>query len=517
MADLTITARFPLGFFQGHGHDGDTPDPYPHTARLFDALVHAAGKGSTAVPRGADLRPSDASLEALKWLESRPPDRIQLARREASPVRAATTSYRAQGVFETKKGATVSRKTGQRINRVVAVVGAFGWHWRDVPGEVADTIAALCPDVSCLGEADSPVVLDTAIRLEQPLDLLVGVGQLSNRGVPIATPVPGRVDELEQAYVAANPDKSPTPAQDQHRVGKFPASNKPPHRTIGKSYYGLPESLPYVGVPWPRALMFRTEGAIPSEERVRWCVAFHRLLAHRLGDDAPAVVTGAYQPGVPKPANRVAIQYLPAGLPTRTQSADGVFLVMLPTGIQPQEEARLRRVLEASRIRLYRAAQERRLELAGVTDLSRWWRPVAAGMERWWAPIPALVPDTRRQAAQNGSWTLEHAAKLSVGFAFRERLSPVGPGERGYREIVKKVESLGVKATQLALIPDSRVEVFAHKLPAGVTCQPYRALLRLGELADDTTLLALGQSRHVGGGLMVPVDLPQVLGTLWTE
>ncbi|WP_432559692.1 type I-G CRISPR-associated protein Csb2 [Granulicoccus sp. GXG6511] len=515
MVELTITARFPLGFFQGHGHDGDTPDSYPQTARLFDALVHAAGKGSTAVVQGADLRPSETSMAALKWLEARPPDQIQMARSEANA--ASALSYRDQGVFEKAKGGgVVTRKTGQRINQVVAVDGAFGWHWRDVPEKIAATIVNLCPDVSCLGEADSPVVLDTTVALEQPLDRLVDAGQLSNRGISMATPTVGRIEELETAYLEANPAKAPTAAEDIHRVAKLPSSRKPAHRTIGKSYYGLAADPTPSTVPWPRALLFKSSRCVPADERVRWCVAFHRLLAHRLGDDAPAVVTGIYQQGVRKPANRVAIHYVPTGLPTRVLSGTPMFLVMLPAGIQPAEESILRRSLERAKLRLYRAGQELHLEPAGTSDLASWWAPSADGMQRWWAPVPALVPDTRRQPARNGSWTLAHAAKLAVGFAFRERFGPVPSGERGYRALVKQVESLGVEATQLTLVPDSRVEVFAHKLPEGVTCQPYRGLLRLGGLSDDSTLIALGQSRHVGGGLMMPVDVPDELSALWT-
>jgi hemolysin D len=39
--------------------------------------------------------------------------------------------------------------------------------------------------------------------------------------------------------------------------------------------------------------------------------------------------------------------------------------------------------------------------------------------------------------------------------------------------------------------------------------QPYRAELTLGGLAGDRTLVAVGQSRHLGGGLLVPCDRPE--------
>ena len=49
---------------------------------------------------------------------------------------------------------------------------------------------------------------------------------------------------------------------------------------------------------------------------------------------------------------------------------------------------------------------------------------------------------------------------------------------------------------------------YAHKMPKGVTAQPYTALVSVGDLLGDTGLAAVGQSRHLGGGLLVPADLP---------
>ena len=48
-------------------------------------------------------------------------------------------------------------------------------------------------------------------------------------------------------------------------------------------------------------------------------------------------------------------------------------------------------------------------------------------------------------------------------------------------------------------------------MPQGVTAQPYTALVSVGDLLGDTGLAAVGQSRHLGGGLLVPADLPAEL------
>lgn len=52
---------------------------------------------------------------------------------------------------------------------------------------------------------------------------------------------------------------------------------------------------------------------------------------------------------------------------------------------------------------------------------------------------------------------------------------------------------------------------YAHKMPHGMTAQPYTALISAGDLLADTGVAAVGQSRHLGGGLLVPADLPAEL------
>ncbi|MDP2350307.1 MAG: type I-U CRISPR-associated protein Cas5/Cas6, partial [Chloroflexota bacterium] len=53
---------------------------------------------------------------------------------------------------------------------------------------------------------------------------------------------------------------------------------------------------------------------------------------------------------------------------------------------------------------------------------------------------------------------------------------------------------------------------YVHHVTPEMAVQPYRAALRLGSLAGDRTILAIGQSRHLGGGLLTPLDLPADAG-----
>lgn len=49
---------------------------------------------------------------------------------------------------------------------------------------------------------------------------------------------------------------------------------------------------------------------------------------------------------------------------------------------------------------------------------------------------------------------------------------------------------------------------YVHHVTPETAVQPYRAALRLGSLVSDRAILAIGQSRHLGGGLLVPLDMP---------
>ena len=52
-----------------------------------------------------------------------------------------------------------------------------------------------------------------------------------------------------------------------------------------------------------------------------------------------------------------------------------------------------------------------------------------------------------------------------------------------------------------------------HRVNEHAIVRPYRATLTVGDLGGDRTVQAIGQSRHLGGGLLVPIDLPE--GTMF--
>lgn len=501
MPRLAITARPLLGGLQGHRGSGEqdlTPDP----ARLFSALVHAAGTGSSAVEQNGNLTLSSESEEALAWLENHPPTAIRIPNSACEP--AGTVAFREEGVFENNKGA--SRKVGKSRGDFVAFDGVLGWAWdEEAPEAVVSTLDRLCAEVSCFGEADTPVVLE--IDDFAPTHLLSQQQSafVKQEGVSLRVPGAGRLQALESQYRQAYPSKRPTVAADRFSWGQRPASERPTADGLQRLRY-TPIAEPLPEAPWTYAFASAVSRNIPVFERVQWAVSLHRALVSRLGDDAPSVITGRYAQGQKRPANRVAIQYV-SGPTTEESLRSGAFVVMVPQGADTAAVQQLAEALRATE-RLYRGNHgEVGLTYVGRVSLDDFWLAPLPGMRRLWRATPALVPDVRRPKSAE-QWRFEDSALVSIGLLFRDRLS-LGRerGEARYIAIRDQVARWGTSATNVHRVADSRVERYVHKLPRDLVAQPYFADLDLSSLIGDRTLVALGQSRHLGGGLLEPLDV----------
>lgn len=134
------------------------------------------------------------------------------------------------------------------------------------------------------------------------------------------------------------------------------------------------------------------------------------------------------------------------------------------------------------------------------------WRAPGPGLERRWITDPAMVPDIRRQG---NDWTLADSTLVSIGFVYRDELPvPAGRDDRRYRAIAENVADRGVRVLRTHRLT-TQTHRYAHRLPEHVVAQPYVANLDMGDLHEDDGLLAIGQSRHLGGGLLVPFDIPR--------
>lgn len=249
MPPLTIRARFPLGVFQGHEKDG-SPSRLPDTARLYSALVNAAGQGTAAERSDDGLRISADSARALNWIENHPPKRLMVPVNTPVQRGPRPVSYREEGTVEKVKKIPHPRlrKVPTEISEGTALLGDFGWYWDDAPTEVREALERLCPDVSCLGETDSPVIL-TLDPIESTHELASGVSQLRPLGTPVRTPREGRLKELEKAWNEEH-HKIPSVKGDRSKeTSDDPRTQPIPASSLSTLYYERP-GFPSLDDPW---------------------------------------------------------------------------------------------------------------------------------------------------------------------------------------------------------------------------------------------------------------------------
>ena len=381
MAPVSITAHFPLGVYHGHAADG-SPDPIPSPARLFSAFVSASHTGVTA---GADGQVAPDIDKALTWLEENPPNGLHVP--SMAPVQSGNRiAYRKTGTIEKDQPKTAAKA----ISDGYAINGEIGWLWDNMPDGVRDALSRLCEDVPCLGEMDSPVVMSTE-TVEANWRLDPAATAFTPGGLRVQVPTPGRTRVLRELHSHSRPPKAPTASADRFRpsgdsVRAFPTSEE----CLRIARYAAVEPLRHDDgdhSPWRDVLIFLADDGtgreFTSERRVSWCVAFHRALVARIGDGAPAVVTGRYLEGsTPRPANRLAIQYVPASVLAQSTveaalDVPGAFLVMLPSDVSDDDEAVVLRAV-AGMTRL----SHRRAEAPAVFDAKDFWRPPVRGTQR---------------------------------------------------------------------------------------------------------------------------------------
>lgn len=514
-----ITARFPLGTYQGHGADGRAellPDP----ARLHAALLCAAAQGTRAMLVDGRLEPSGPDRTALEWLERNPPNAI--ARPAARQLSSGQIiAYRKDGVIRKEVGDWKDKVTSRAQSDGAALGGPIGWSWPDVPGPVKESLEALCADVSCLGEASSPVVLEVG-AIEATHELRTDLSPFDPLGTDVRVPEDGRTRELQQAHRAAN-RKEPTLANDRHSVSELPTPS--PVVSVGLSTARYVEiDAPVVQTPWDTVhIIPLADGAQVRENQcVDLAVAVHRALISRIGTGAAPEITGAYEERAARPANRLAIHIVSGEVASAFGLGDSTsILLLLPTSMSGTARVQLNRALSGwSRItwrgRVLRVDMDRWKVRSG----QEFWPAPATGFSRAWITWPVAIPETRPQRVDGRAWTLADAAAVSAGMVWRDLIAP-GDLRGGllYRRLHEAAVEKGFRVGQVASVPTSKGRQYAHAVPADLVVQPYRAWVDLGQLAGSRSVIAIGQSRHLGGGLLIPVDVadPAMVGLVRRE
>lgn len=509
MRDVNLIARFPLGVYIGHTGKG-APDRFPSPLRLHSALLNAAGQGSLAVEGKKGLEPSEQSLKALEWLEANPPTGIQ------EPVGQWAAPLTSRFIYREVSAINKKRRTEQRrLSTGRAVSGDFGYHWASVPSEIADTIEELCADVSCLGETDSIAIFEPGpVEATLVLDPDGSAFDVDGTSVPVAAP--GRTAELVTEHAARFGKKPPTVAADKKADGEKPRTTIPVAGAVRTCIYRDGSgATPIPDAPWERVLLLELSGpAVPVEQRVELCLALHRALVAAIGDGASVMVTGKHAPEVvDKPANRLAIQYFEASH-VAVHGVDRHSLgLMLPSGATDQDLAQLAEGIARIKKVWSKNTGRRWLTFNGVSiRADDFWPAPSKGHVRVWRPDPVAISEIRPPRVKGGArpWTLADMGVLSLGFVWRDRLTGVAKDLRGmrlYEALKTAMESRGVFVTGAKNV-GTHVKSFTHRTKADVPAQSWTGCFHLGDLVGDSTLLAVGQSRHLGGGLLVPEDIP---------
>ncbi|WP_276848287.1 type I-G CRISPR-associated protein Csb2 [Corynebacterium pyruviciproducens] len=510
MPKLTLIASFPLGTYYGHRSDGSV-ETYPTPARLHSALLSAAAQG----PHSEAGSPSDAALYALRWLEKHPPTGLFHPETADLDPSGQRRSFRDVGTFvKDNKTKVVHKKIEDRpISDGVAVAAPFGFIWNDVPDEVRETLVMLAEDVPYLGESHSVSVI-TAGEIEPNLLLAPTANCFTPEAHSRLVPTEGRTDTLIEAYNKQYGKKSVSKSQYKFTQTQAPLSETPTQNCIAEAWYE-PAQLPTsTDSPWSIAYIFSLSTAVEKRDRVALCTRMHKAIISLLGFGAAPVITGKYNQGVQQPANRLAIQYLAPKLSQILGLRGPHLALFVPTGTSPSELAQIRKAVEISQIWSKQIGRIGISFTGSTRSASHFWPAPKPGCLRLWETAMPIIPETR--IIKNGSrkWTLGDSALLSAGFVWRDRFPTEGSRQNRYRWLHDQVERQGMQVLATHAVTRN-VRRYAHHTHADVPLQPYNAVIDLGALTNPRAAVMLGQSRHLGSGLLKPIDIdPKSIGSI---
>jgi CRISPR-associated protein Csb2 len=496
---LQIAVAFPLGAYSGSEYG--TAEELPSPARLHEALVAAAAGGPWALRDGRVLVAREAHRAALEWLEQTEP--VGLVPPAVTLTRPRVTRYRFRG----SPVAPVDTSFEPRA----AVDGPVVYVWPQAPDDVVTSLREIAAEVTHVGRADSVAIVRVSVGCEQP-DGLHRLARRRGPGRVMRVARSGRTAALATAHKeASEPGRHDTgslgrQAPDLHVTGANETAT-------GLSRFAPPQA----DVAWPFAEVMTLAVRAPPDVvrdlvqpgwRVAAAVGVHRAIVRAIGEDVPSFVTGRDGDGPLRDAGHLAIHI------ADDRRSDGLrALLALPVGVADAD----RELLLAALDRPLRAAarrgphgQERRwltLEapLRSRSALPFW--PQGGALMRTASP---LVLDVAGQP-RRGRWTLEDAVICSIAYAMRSVLEHDGidwAGGWAFRqEVVARLREryrVGVLARR-ATVAAHR---FAHRVDAGQLLIAVNAVVDLGRLAPHGGgFLALGRARHLGGGLLVPVEV----------
>ena len=564
---FAISAYFLLGFYQG-SDSGGRPEKYPSPNRLYSALVSTAYVSFGFEKTDADYGLTDEQIHAaLNWLEGNPPQEILFPHVISAENQAV--AYRNKGNVQDRKKpkdkkspAAAYIATAYKQHPESGMV--LTWVWHESPSsEIAQTLSSLCGEVPYLGEACSAVELHAHEDYVFPADAKTYVWTLSadsaltstlKKGEAFSFPKKGRLEDLKQAFVAANPapkDKKKVSAVSDKEAEQNFLNEYLPLQTEGRARY-LPPSAQKenaLKAPWSMAFYLEIDKVInkgsanqasndkigwrPEEsEFVGWAVALHRFLVKQWGIDPSLALVGKYAPGAKRPANNVSIQIFDSGfketygLQLRKEIVEKGpgFLILLPCDMAKTDIQKLHDVcVHAKGKTLYYSSDKPALRFGDTTviDAEYLWKPVAEGMCRYWTIRPMAIAETRPipDPKRKRKWGVYEALCLALGHVWRDDCAPkTGSGQQPKMSREERywnlVDAVRAKTSNFRIFSSRAVHRvnmtdYAHHADSSNVLHGMQALVAISDGADslDCAAMAIGQSRHLGGGFLVPVDL----------
>lgn len=490
---LQVSVTFPQGSYSGAEHG--SPEEMPSPARLHEAFVAAAGGGPWAQVDGRVLSARDDHRIAVQWLEEHEPLGILPPNARLTTARARRFRWRASPVM----------LADTDFEPRAALDGPVVYVWPSAPDSIVESLRALASEVTHVGRADSVAIVEVtpAQSVDRSMHRL-----MSGRG-------PGRVMRVSRegrtyALVRAHAEASRPGGHTAGSTGK----QAPDELVTGANEAATtPCRFAPEQADWPFAEVWKLPIAVgrysdvrellAPAARVATAVGVHRAIVRAIGTDVPPFVTGRDGDGPLRGAGHLAIQ-----LTNDDQQGGAAVLLGLPADVPDADREQLLSALSRplrAALSTWRKSIWFTLQRPKTGPAVPFW-PGSTSVMRTATPLVLDAPGRPRQQP----WTLEDAVLCSVGYAMRGVLERNGiEWAGGWAFRAKLVERLRRDyhvrvVARRASVSASR---YVHRMPGQELAVAVDAVVNLGRLAPIAGgFLALGRGRHLGGGLLIPVE-----------
>ena len=499
---LSIAADFILGFYQGRDTSGGV-ELFPTPLRLYSALTAGAFSLERQEGLSTDKGLSDEDINLFSWFEQNPPDAIELP----SSIKSQSTAIAYRNCGEVK-GFSDRGKKERIASEKSFLSGPITWFWNEGPAEQQQRrLEAIAQEVPYLGEAESPVRLLVENRMPSDTDFYRCAPSFSATRTLVAAQ--GRSNELQNYYLNASHR-----AKDKHLSEQIEQTCPPPSSCISSAYYQFQSNEQTdTNSPWQAGFLLDIdESVIEVDTFTTWATCLHRALAKYVGDSLPSIMQGPDKRFRSRP-NGLAIQLISRNLPIRDdyRPAGTAILVMIPTDAPIGEESLIVRALSQIKHLYSRQLGNMNVCLTGERiDLSHFWKPVPSGCRRLFETHPLFISNSRpptRSKDDGSRWSVEDDARIAIGYVWRDIFGDIASGDVGRVSLSRSVEEKGVSVCGGRIVPTEDIRRFVHRTNKGSMLVGERAIIDLSVLGCDEAITAIGQTRHLGGGLLVPFDI----------